>query len=96
MNALFYLINTVINLYMWAIIISVIMSWLVQFNIINSRSPIVYSIGNFLNRITEPLLGRIRSFMPDLGGVDLSPLIAILGLVFLQRLVFLDIAPALM
>ena len=96
MNALFYLINTVINLYMWAIIISVIMSWLVQFNIINSRSPIVYSIGNILHRITEPLLGRIRAFMPDLGGVDLSPLIAILGLVFLQRLVFLDILPALM
>ena len=95
MNALFYLINTVINLYMWAIIISVIMSWLVQFNIINSRSPIVYSIGNVLHRITEPLLGRIRAFMPDLGGVDLSPLIAILGLVFLQRLVFLDILPAL-
>jgi YggT family protein len=96
MNALFYLINTVINLYMWAIIISVIMSWLVQFNIINSRSPIVSSIGNILHRITEPLLGRIRAFMPDLGGVDLSPLIAILGLVFLQRLVFLDILPALM
>ncbi len=96
MNALFYLINTVINLYMWAIIISVIMSWLVQFNIINSRSPIVSSIGNILHRITEPLLGRIRTFMPDLGGVDLSPLIAILGLVFLQRLVFLDILPALM
>jgi len=96
MNALIYLIYTVINLYMWAIIISIVMSWLVQFNIINSRSPFVYMIGNFLNKITEPVLGRIRRFMPDLGGIDLSPIIAILGLVFLERLLLLDIAPALM
>jgi YggT family protein len=96
MNAVIYLIYTVINLYMWAIIISIIMSWLVQFNVINTRSPIVNSIGNFLHKITEPLLGRIRAFMPDLGGIDLAPLIAILALVFLERLLLLDIAPALM
>lgn len=95
MNAIIYLIYTVINLYMWAIIISIIMSWLVQFNIINSRSPFVNMIGNFLNKVTEPLLGRIRRVLPDLGGIDLSPLIAILGLVFLERLLILDIAPAL-
>ena len=76
MNALIYLIYTVINLYMWAIIITIIMSWLVQFNVINSRSPVVHTIGNFLNRVTEPVLGRIRNLLPEMGGIDLAPLIA--------------------
>ena len=96
MNALIYLIYTVINLYMWAIIITIIMSWLVQFNVINSSSPVVYAIGNFLNRVTEPVLGRIRNLLPDMGGIDLAPLIAIIALVFLERLLLMDIAPALL
>ena len=95
MNALIYLIYMVLNLYMWAIIISVIMNLLVQFNVINSRSPLVYTIGNFLHRITEPVLGRIRRLLPDMGGIDISPMIAILILIFLERLLILDIAPAL-
>jgi len=96
MNALIYLIYTVINLYMWAIIITIIMSWLVQFNVINSQSPVVYMIGNFLNRVTEPVLGRIRNLLPEMGGIDLAPLIAIIALVFLERLLLMDIAPALL
>ena len=96
MNALIYLIYTVINLYMWAIIITIIMSWLVQFNVINSRSPVVHTIGNFLNRVTEPVLGRIRNLLPEMGGIDLAPLIAIIALVFLERLLLMDIAPALL
>ena len=88
MNALIYLIYMVLNLYMWAIIISVIMNLLVQFNVINSRSPLVYTIGNFLHRITDPVLRPIRQLLPNLGGIDISPIVVILGLYFIRDLLF--------
>jgi len=96
MNALIILISTVISIYMWAIIIRVILEWLVQFNVVNSRSPLVYMVGNFLHKATEPVLYRIRRLLPDLGGLDISPILAILALVFLQNLLVYDIAPALL
>lgn len=86
MIAVYQLIDTIIQLYMWALIISVILSWLVQFNVINTSNRFVYAIGDFLYRITEPVLGRIRSVIPPIGGIDLSPLIVILALVFLRNL----------
>lgn len=86
MFAVYQLIDTIIQLYMWALIISVILSWLVQFNVINTSNRFVYAIGDFLYRITEPVLGRIRSVIPPVGGIDLSPLIVILALVFLRNL----------
>lgn len=95
MNALLYLVITVIDLYMWVVIIQVILSWLVAFNVVNTGNQIVYTVGNFLYRLTEPVLGRIRRVLPDLGGLDISPVILILALVFLKNLLIADIAPAL-
>ena len=86
MDEVNYLIYTVLNIYKWAFIISVIMTWLVQLNVINSRSPVVYTIGNFLHRVTEPALRRIRPLLPDTGAVDISPLVAVLAIWFVQIL----------
>jgi YggT family protein len=94
MGALLWLISTLINLFVWALIISVALTWLVQFNIVNARNPIVNQVGNFLYRLTEPALRPFRRFIPNLGGVDISPVILILLLFFLQRLLFDFFMPA--
>ena len=88
MTSLLWLISTVIDLYVWCIIIAAIMSWLITFNVVNTQNRIVYLIGDTLNRITEPLLKRIRRYMPNLGGIDISPIVLILGLVFIRSLLF--------
>ncbi len=75
-----------INLYVWLVIASAILSWLVAFNVVNSRNQIIYMIGDFLHRITEPALRPIRQFLPNLGGIDISPVILILVLFFAQNL----------
>ncbi len=85
MVAVANLISQVIWLYMLALIFSVILSWLVQFNVINTSNRFVYQIGDFLYRITEPALRPIRSVIPSVGGIDLSPLILILVLGFLRQ-----------
>jgi len=73
-----------VDLYIWIIIIGAILSWLVAFNIINTSNSLVYTIADFIYRITEPALRPIRRLMPNFGGIDISPVILILGLVFLQ------------
>jgi len=85
-GALFWLIDTVINLFIWALIISAVMSWLVAFGVLNMHNRIVYMIGDFFHRITEPALAPIRRIMPNLGGVDISALVLILLLIFARRL----------
>jgi YggT family protein len=70
---------------------SVILTWLVQFNIVNPRQPLVHQIGTFLYRITEPLLAPIRRFLPNLGGIDISPVILILLLHFARNLIIYDV-----
>jgi YggT family protein len=87
MLAIANLISTVIGLYMWAVIISVVLTWLVQFNVINTSNRMVYQIGDFLYRITEPALRPIRQVIPAVGGIDLTPLILILILGFLQQFI---------
>ena len=87
MYALLNLIATVISLYMWVLIISVIMSWLVAFNVINTHNRFVYMIGGFVYRLTEPALRPIRNFLPNLGGLDLSPMVLLLALIFLKQVV---------
>ncbi|HEX9703442.1 MAG TPA: YggT family protein [Rhodospirillales bacterium] len=84
LGPLLRIVVTVIDLYMWAVIINVILSWLVAFNVVNTSNRVVYTIGDFLYRITEPVLGPIRRRMPNLGGIDVSPLLLILALYFLQ------------
>jgi YggT family protein len=84
LNPLVFLLYHVINIYIWLLIISVVMSWLVSFNIINTSNRFVYMVGDFLNRITEPLLAPIRRFLPFMGGLDISPVVLILLLYTLQ------------
>ncbi len=92
MYALIWLINTLISLYVWLLIASAILSWLVAFNVINTRNRFVYLVGDFLYRVTEPALRPIRRVLPNLGGIDLSPVVLILILMFVQRLLVDDLA----
>lgn len=85
LGPLIQVIQVAIDLYIWAIIISAILSWLIAFDVLNTRNRIVYLIGDFLWRITEPALRPIRQFLPNLGGIDISPVILILILFFAQR-----------
>jgi YggT family protein len=88
MNPFLWLIDTVITLYIWILIAAAVLSWLIAFNVVNTRNSVVASIGDFLYRITEPALRPIRSVLPNLGGIDISPVILILGLLFLRNLIF--------
>ncbi len=90
MHAFLGFIAELISLYIWVIIIAAIMSWLIVFDVVNRRNRAIYTIGETLNRLTEPALRPIRRRMPDMGGVDLSPIVLIIGLMFLQRVVILD------
>ena len=95
MNALLRLVDTVIDLYITVLIIFVILSWLISFNVINTRNRFVHLVGDVLYRITEPALRPIRRMVPNLGGIDISPMVLILGLWFVQVLIRRDIAPLL-
>ena len=85
-------INMLIQLYIYIIFAGAIMSWLMAFNVINPYNQFVRSVWNFLNALTEPLLRPIRRWMPDLGGIDISPLILILICVYIQRVVIGNLA----
>ena len=86
LGPLIWLISTVIDLYIWVIIAGVILSWLVAFNVINTRNRFVYLVGDFIQRLTEPALRPIRNILPNLGGIDLSPLVLILLLIFTKQI----------
>lgn len=75
-----------LQLLIWVIIIQAILSWLVAFNVVNTRNRFVSSVLNGLDRLLNPLLRPIRRLLPDLGGIDLSPLVLILGIMLVQRL----------
>jgi YggT family protein len=87
MNAIFWLIITIIDLYFWIVIITAVLSWLIAFNVANPRNPVVGRIWDTLVRLTEPALAPIRRILPSLGGIDISPVILLLLLGFLRRLV---------
>ena len=87
MNPFLWLILTIINIYFWIILAMVVMSWLIAFGIVNRSNPYVRQIGYALERLTEPLLKPIRRFMPDLGGIDISPIILLIGMQFFGMLV---------
>lgn len=86
MNSLFGLIDLILSLYVWVLIASAIFSWLIAFNVVNTRNRVVYVIGDFLYRLTEPVLRPIRRVLPSLGGIDLSPIVVILGIWFARSL----------
>ena len=87
MNAFLILFNDIIGLYIWVLIVNVVASWLVAFNIINTSNRFVYSVLEISHKLTNPALRIIRSFMPNLGTVDISPIVLILALVFLRNFV---------
>lgn len=87
MQSFIFLIDQVLELYIWALVIAVVLSWLTAFNIINMHANrFTYVIVNFFYRITEPPLRYLRRFIPNLGGVDISPIILILLLAFVRNL----------
>ena len=88
MNSLVILISQITELFIWLLIIQAIMSWLINFGIINTQSNFVNMIGTFLYKITEPLLRPIRKLLPQFSGVDISPVILIMLLIFLRNLLF--------
>ena len=95
MQSIFILFDNIISLYIWVLIINVIMSWLVAFNIVNTSNRFVYSVLDVSHKLTVPPLNFIRRYLPNLGSIDISPIILILGLMFLRNLVFEMFAPSL-
>ena len=88
MNSLVILISQITELFIWLLIIQAIMSWLINFGIINTQSNFVNMIGSFLYKVTEPLLRPIRKLLPEFGGIDISPVILIMLLIFFRNLLF--------
>ena len=84
---LYFIDQYLIDLFIWIIIAGAVMSWLIAFNVVNPYNPFVRSLWQALNAVTEPLLRPIRRLMPDLGGVDVSPVILILILIFIRVVV---------
>ncbi len=93
MRALFYVIYLALDLYLWIVIAMAIFSWLVAFNVVNTRNHGVAMIGDFLYRITDPVLRPIRNMLPNLGGIDISPVILFLIIIFLQKIIEFYILP---
>ena len=85
-NPFLWLINTLIWTYIYILIAAAVMSWLIAFNVVNSQNPTVRMIWNFFYQVTEPALRPIRAILPNLGGIDISPIILIIGLMFLDQL----------
>jgi len=94
MRAVLDIVLIVLDLYIWLLIAAAILSWLIAFNVVNTRNQFVSAVAEFLYRITEPLLAPIRSFMPNLGGLDISPIILILIIMFIERVITYYIYPA--
>tara|TARA_B110001452_G_scaffold110090_1_gene91342 strand:+ start:174 stop:464 length:291 start_codon:yes stop_codon:yes gene_type:complete len=95
MKSLLLLFDNVVSLYIWILIINAIISWLVAFNVLNTNNRFVYSILDISYKLTDPPLNYIRRFLPNLGSIDISPIVLILGLMFLRNLIFEMFAPSL-
>jgi len=87
MNSILILFNDIVRLYIWVLIINAIASWLVAFNVINVSNRFVYSVLEISHKLTNPPLRFIRGFLPNLGTVDISPIVLILTLVFLRNFI---------
>ena len=95
MKSIFILLDSLITIYLWVIIVNALLSWLVAFNILNTQNRFVFSVLDATYKLTDPILNKIRKFVPTFGSVDISPIILILGLMFLRNLVFEIFAPSL-
>ena len=95
MKSILILFDNVVSLYIWILIINVIISWLVAFNVLNTSNRFVYSLLDVSYKLTAPPLNYIRRFLPNLGSIDISPIILILALMFIRNLIFEMFAPSL-
>ncbi len=87
MRALLEVILIALEIYIWLLIASAVLSWLIAFNVVNTRNQFVSMVWDFLYRITEPALAPIRAIMPNLGGIDISPVILILIIIFIEKVI---------
>ena len=95
MKSIFILLDNIITIYLWIIIINAILSWLVAFNVLNTQNRFVFSVLEVTYKLTDPVLNKIRRFMPNFGSIDISPVILILLLIFLRNIIFEIFAPGL-
>jgi YggT family protein len=93
MRSILDIILLVLQLYIWLLIAAAVLSWLVAFNVVNTRNQVVSMVGEFLYRITEPLLRPIRNLLPNLGGIDISPVILILVILLVENVIVRYIYP---
>ena len=93
MRAVLDIVLIVLDLYVWLLIASAILSWLIAFNVVNTRNQFVATITDFLYRITEPVLRPIRAALPDLGGLDISPIVLILIILLIEKVIAYYIYP---
>ena len=95
MIAIFYLVLQILKLYSYVVIANVVVSWLVAFNVLNTSNRFVYSILDFTYRLTDPILSKIRRFLPNLGAFDISPIILLLLIWFIEMCMKIYLAPIL-
>ena len=93
MRAILDVILLALQLYVWLLIASAVLSWLIAFNVVNTRNAFVHTVDDFLYRITEPALRPIRNLMPNLGGLDISPIILILIIYLIERIIVYYVYP---
>jgi YggT family protein len=93
MQSLLDVILIALRIYVWLLIAAAVLSWLIAFNVVNVRNPFVSTVGDFLYRLTEPALRPIRSILPNLGGIDISPVILILIIFFIESVIVRYIYP---
>ena len=93
MKSIFILLDNIITIYLWIIIINAILSWLVAFNILNTQNRFVFSVLDATYKLTDPVLNKIRRFIPTFGSIDISPVVLILILIFLRNVIFEIFAP---
>ena len=95
MKSIFILLDSIITIYLWIIIINAVLSWLVAFNILNTQNRFVFSVLDATYKMTDPVLNKIRKFIPTFGSIDVSPVILISLLMFLRNIIFEIFAPGL-
>ena len=95
MKSIFILLDSIITIYLWIIIINAVLSWLVAFNILNTQNRFVFAVLDATYKMTDPVLNKIRRFIPTFGSLDVSPVILILLLMFLRNIIFEIFAPGL-
>jgi YggT family protein len=93
MKAIYLLAYELLNIYKWIVIVNVLISWLISFNVLNTQNRFVYSILELTYRLTDPFLNKIRRFLPNLGTLDISPVILLVLIWFLQTCMYLYVAP---